>query len=377
MSRHRSSLLSISAIAMLAVAVMGCGSSSVPPSSPRATPASSTPSPTPISVPVLTPAPLDAPLMIQVENLYAARPQSGLSSADILYEYDTEGGISRFTGIWFTPPPASDKIGPVRSARLVSLRLLQIYEGALLYSGASNYTQAQLSASNLHWYNPNSSQVGSTVLYRISSRSAPHNLYSDGSVLATFLQNINLPKVSYQLWKRTSLTALPTGGTPVTSFSVPLSQAEHPIFTYEAAQGAYERDEPGGGGYPSTGVLDDADTSSPWEVPNVVVLQVPVITVAADNENSANVPWTDGLDFEIGPNSSGPGQLAVGGQLYPITWTQGATGPPQLTLADGQAAPIAPGQVLFELVSQGSAVTVLSPTPAPTATVSPTASSAG
>ena len=331
------------------------------------------PSHTPLSVPVLTPAPLNAPLMIQIENLDAARPQSGLSTANIVYEYDTEGGISRFTAIWFALPAASDEIGPVRSARLVSLRLLQMYQGALLYSGASNYTQAQLDDSDLDYYNPNSALVGDTVLYRISSRAAPHNLYSDGGVLATFDQKIDLPKVSYQLWKRTALTSLPAGGTPVTSFQVPVSYAEQPIFTYEPAQGAYERDEPGGGGYADTGILDDADTGAPWEVPTVAVLQVPVITVAADNEDASNVPWVDGLDFEIGPNASGTGQLAVGGQLYPITWTQGATGPPQLTLADGEPAPIAPGEVLFELVSQGSAVTVLSPAPSPSP--SPTAAS--
>jgi hypothetical protein len=78
--------------------------------------------------------------------------------------------------------------------------------------------------------------------------------------------------------------------------------------------------------------------------------------VAADNENPSG-GYTEGLDFVIGPSASGSGQLAVGGQLYSINWTQGATGPPQLTLADGQPAPIAPGQVLVELVSTGQTVT--------------------
>jgi len=47
----------------------------------------------------------------------------------------------------------------------------------------------------------------------------------------------------------------------------------------------------------------------------------------------------------------------VGGQLYSIDWYQGASGPPQLTLTDGQPAPIAPGQVLFEVVNTGLTVT--------------------
>jgi hypothetical protein len=312
-----------------------------------------------VPTPTPTPAPLNAPLLVQVENLASTgvRPQSGLSSASIVYEYQTEGGISRFTAIYYTLPPASDQVGPVRSARLVDLRLLQIYGGALLYSGASNYTLAQLNSSGLKQYSPDSALVGSTVLFRISSRISPHNLYSNGSELATLYSKIGLSPVAYQLWARTAVSDLPTGGAAVSSFEVPISQGETPIYTYDPTSGAYQRTEPAEGGYAATGVLQDANTSSAWETPNVVVLQVPVMTVAADNEDSANVPWIDGLDFGIGPSASGAGQLAVGGQLYSINWTQGASGPPQLTLADGQPAPLAPGQVVFELVSTGQTVT--------------------
>jgi len=351
------------AIGLLTLAACGTPHASTPKASPSPTDvsgtAAATPSAAPTPTPAPTPAPLNQPLMVQVENLYVARPQSGLSTADIVYEYQTEGGISRFTGIWYTPPPAADLVGPVRSARPVDLRLLQIYDGALLYSGASNYTQAQLNSSGMKQYSPNSAAVGSTVLYRVSSSSAPpslqgapHNLYSNGSVLATFEQKIGLGPVSYHLWTRTAVTSLPAGGTAATIFQVPISPAEDPRFTYDPTTGAYQRSEPATT-YPGTGTLDDADTKAPWETPNVVILQAPVITVSADNEDSSNVPWVDGLDFGIGPNATGSGQLAVGGQLYGITWTQGASGPPQLTLANGQPAPIAAGQVMIELVGPG------------------------
>ncbi len=296
--------------------------------------------------PAPTPPPTPAPLLVQIENLDAARPQSGLSTASIVYEYNTEGQISRFTGIWFTPPPRSYRVGPVRSARLVSLRLDRIYGGVLLYSGASNYTQAQLGRSDLRWYNPDN--AGST-LYRIDSRSSPHNLYSDGGKLASFEQQARMGTVGYRLWQRTEIGNLPSGGAAVTRFQVPVTTAERPIFTYDPNHDAYTRDEP------TTGTLDDADTGQPWSVPNVVVLQVPVLTVPQDNENAANYPWVDGLDFNI--SGSGAGQLAVGGKLYSIDWTQGAAGPPRLSLSDGAAAPLLPGQVLIELVSPGNTVT--------------------
>jgi hypothetical protein len=366
MLRRRSSQL-VSGL-VLTLAAAGCGSSPATPpvrtsaSTQASNAALESPASTPTPTAPPTPAPLAAPLMIQVENLYQARPQSGLSTADIVYEYDTEGQISRFTGLWFAPPPASYYVGPVRSARLVDLRLLRIYGGVLLYSGASNYTQAHLNSSGLRWRDPDNS--GST-LYRLFSRSAPpsllgapHNLYTDGARLATLERQTGMGQVGYQLWARTPVASLPAGGSPVSSFQVPVTQSERPIFTYVPGQGAYSRDEPGGGYYPGTGVLDDADTGQPWMVPNVVVLQVPVITVPQDNEDSANVPWVDGLDFAI--SGSGAGQVAVGGQLYAVTWTQGASGPPQLTLADGQPAPLAPGQVVIELVSPGSTVAVRS-----------------
>jgi len=354
--------------ALLACAVLGlaaCGTAHAtksPMPRPTATPIA-TPTGTPVPTPVPTPAPLNAPLLIQVENLYQARPQSGLSTADVVYEYQTEGGISRFTGIWFTRPPTSDLVGPVRSARLIDLRLLRIYGGALLFSGASNYTLAELNSSGLKAYSPDNAVVGSTILYRTSSPppayryGAPHNLYTNGTELATFAQKVGLTTVGYQLWPRTASDDLPTGSEAVTSFEVPISAEETPIFTYQPTTGEYQRSEPATPEYPGTGVLDDADTNTPWDVPNVVMIQAPVIPVPADNENPSG-GYTEGLDFGVGPSSSGSGQLAVGGQLYAISWTQGASGPPQLTLADGQPAPLVAGQVLFEVVGNGATVTV-------------------
>jgi len=344
-------------LAGVLLAVAACGGTSPAASTTSKDTPTRTATGTPAPTPTPAPPPLSQPLLIQVENLYQARPQSGLSTADIVYEYQTEGGISRFTGIWFTNPPAADMVGPVRSARLISLRLLQIYGGALVYSGASNYVLAQLSgASGKHYDDPQ------PPLFRTSSPppaaryGAPHNLYTNGTDLATFVQSIGLTTVGYQLWARTPIASLPAGGTAVTSFEVPISPEETPIFTYQPTTGEYERSEPATPEYPATGVLNDADTSAPWATANIVLLDADTMGVAADNENPSG-GYTEGLDFAIGPSASGTGQLAVGGQLYSIDWSQGASGPPQLTLTDGQPAPIAPGQVLFEVVNTGLTVT--------------------
>ncbi len=55
------------------------------------------------------------PLAVMVENLVDIRPQSGLSSADLVYEAQVEGGITRFMAVYLAED--ADEIGPVRSSR--------------------------------------------------------------------------------------------------------------------------------------------------------------------------------------------------------------------------------------------------------------------
>lgn len=59
------------------------------------------------------------PLTVSIENHVDARPQSGLSSADIVYEVVAEGGITRFLSVFYCGVSAKDtKIAPIRSARV-------------------------------------------------------------------------------------------------------------------------------------------------------------------------------------------------------------------------------------------------------------------
>src|SRR5262245_54072494 len=83
------------------------------------------------SVPsVSAPGARAGPAMVQVGNAPGSRPQRGLQKADIVYEYLTEGGISRFTVLYWSPS-GGFRVEPVRSARLVTIRLVQSYGGVL------------------------------------------------------------------------------------------------------------------------------------------------------------------------------------------------------------------------------------------------------
>src|SRR2546422_2967149 len=135
------------------------------------------------------------PAMVQIENSILARPLSGLQQANIVYEYLAEGGITRMTGIYFSPS-GSQRIEPVRSARPVTIRLWHSYHGVLFFSGANIKVLQAIQGQQIPALTE--STDGGAYFSRDSSRRAPHNLYTDGDRLAQG-QKKYAPKVTYQL----------------------------------------------------------------------------------------------------------------------------------------------------------------------------------
>jgi hypothetical protein len=77
------------------------------------------------------------PLAVMIENHLEARPQSGLNSADVVYEAVAEGGITRFMGVFYCN--LSDaQVGPVRSARTYFLDWLSEYDALYAHVGGAN-----------------------------------------------------------------------------------------------------------------------------------------------------------------------------------------------------------------------------------------------
>lgn len=89
------------------------------------------------------------PLAVMIENHLDSRPQSGLQTADIVYELVAEGGITRFMGIFYCGQVAGSQsnkydVGPVRSARTYFLDLASEYSDYPLYNhvGGANCSAA-------------------------------------------------------------------------------------------------------------------------------------------------------------------------------------------------------------------------------------------
>jgi len=123
---------------------------------------------------------------VSIENSLAARPQSGLDEAEIVYEFMTEGGITRFLALYW--PGIPEKVGPIRSARPFLIETAAAYDSLFLHAGASPDGFQMLSEINII----NLDQIYQSKYYwRSSKRKAPHNLYSGRPSLSSYLSQIS------------------------------------------------------------------------------------------------------------------------------------------------------------------------------------------
>ncbi len=87
------------------------------------------------------------PILTMIENSLDARPQSGLSSSDVVYEAVAEGGITRFMGVFYCGAQA-DKlaVGPVRSARIYFVNIATEYNVPVyMHVGGGNCSRDEAS----------------------------------------------------------------------------------------------------------------------------------------------------------------------------------------------------------------------------------------
>ena len=91
----------------------------------------------------------DGPILaVKIDDTAQAHPQAGLEDADIVYIEQVEGGLTRLAAIFSSKIPAV--IGPVRSARISDLEILEQYgRVAFAYSGAQSKLLPVIAAANL------------------------------------------------------------------------------------------------------------------------------------------------------------------------------------------------------------------------------------
>lgn len=110
---------------------------------------------------------------VTINNHPDARPQSGLSQADLVYEVLAEGNVTRFLAVFQSEKP--ENIGPVRSARKYFIDLAQGYNALYIAHGYSPESKRTLESGKVD--NINGIQHDGTLFKRASYRKAPHNSY--------------------------------------------------------------------------------------------------------------------------------------------------------------------------------------------------------
>lgn len=137
------------------------------------------------------------PLGVMIENHENARPQSGLSNADVIYEAVAEGGITRFLAEFYCQD--GGQLGPIRSARTYFLDFVSEYGDSPLYAHVGGANQpgpadalSQIDDYGWTGYNDmNQFSIGFPTFWRDYDRlghpaATEHTMYSSAQKLWDF-----------------------------------------------------------------------------------------------------------------------------------------------------------------------------------------------
>lgn len=113
------------------------------------------------------------PVLVTINNHPDARPQSGLTSADVVYEMLAEGDVTRFLAVYQSELPES--IGPVRSARSYFIDIASGLDAFYLAHGYSPEAKSMLERRVVD--NMNGMHYDGIYFLRSKERRAPHNSY--------------------------------------------------------------------------------------------------------------------------------------------------------------------------------------------------------
>jgi hypothetical protein len=279
---------------------------------------------------------------VKIENSADARPQTGLNSADIVWEEVVEGGITRFVAVYHSVLPP--EIGPVRSVRPMDPAIAAPLHGLFAFSGGQPGYVDAVAAAGLQVL---SFDNGTEGFYRIDSRRAPHNVYAAPLSLVSQADADHqaAPGSQFDIATAPDQATAVTAGTPATTLGLTLSGLSHPNWTWNPADASWVRAE-------SSTPAVEAD-GTPLHATNVVVVRVDVVATGATDPAGNPVPETI-------LEGRGEALVATGGRTLPVTWVKNsATDRLVLLGADGNPVRLAPGTTWVELVPNGGgAVTV-------------------
>jgi hypothetical protein len=124
---------------------------------------------------------LDRPAVaLKIENSPAAYPLSGLDEAEIVYEEQVEGGLTRFLAIYHCTDSA--QAGPIRSSREIDPTIMSPYTQILAAAGGNPGVRANLEEFDITLIDENTAGDAMERVER-PGISSEHTLYGDTKAL--------------------------------------------------------------------------------------------------------------------------------------------------------------------------------------------------
>lgn len=306
------------------------------------------------------------PLGVMVENHQEARPQSGLSGADVVYEAVAEGGITRFLAMFYCQD--AGQVGPVRSARTYYIDFASEYADYPLYAHVGGANQpgpadaiSQLSDYSWTGYNDlNQFSIGFPTFWRDYDRlpnvATEHTMYSSVNKLWDFaakdrdLTNVdnkgNAWDINFVPWK--FVDDAPMAQRP-TSQSMHLEfwtgDANYYVdWTYDSKTNLYKRKN---GGVPHL----DKNTGKQLVAKDVVVLYL--------GQDSADDGYENNVHLLFQTKGTGKAVVFKDGKKITATWTK-AKRTSRTIIKDASGAEIKfdRGLIWFEILPLDGVLTV-------------------
>ncbi len=264
------------------------------------------------------------PVAIMINNLKTAQAvQTGVNKADIVYETEVEGGITRLMAV-YQDLESVGQIGSVRSARYAYVDLAMGHDAVYIHRGQDD-TYCGPHLKHIEDIDIDSNRYAKRISNGLSSE---HTLYTFGDTLAAgikkegFNTTLSSPK-AWQTFADEGETVTLDGGV-CTSVSIPFSTSYKTGFTYSESTGLYTRLFGGN-------VVKDYVTKESTEVKNVFVL----LTSISD--------YSDGKHRKV-DLVSGDGYYITNGTYTFIKWSKGnADAPLKFTDTDGNPITVSAG----------------------------------
>lgn len=268
-----------------------------------------------------------------VENSAAARPQSGLNSADIIYETVAEGGITRFIALF--QKGNAEKIGPIRSARPYFLDISKEYNLPFAHCGGSAEALNIIKKESLMGMD----EFAYAFTYsRDNERKAPHNLYTSTEKLTELIKTkdyIKDPTVKLKFdkvyWDSDNLT-------PATNVLLKINKYYSTSYTYK--DGFYLKSMSGESSI-------NREDNTPISTKNIVV-QFTSIKLQSDAEH-----------LDIGLVGKGDGYVISNGKFIKMHWAKkDSNSQTLLTDEAGNELPLNPGNTWWNIIDKNTVVEI-------------------